>query len=141
MTAYQSISVDEESARNPRGPKRNDNRVRLMVIGFLVLALITTSFRALSRQNDDEEKAAGKYSSTTNSRHINVPMPAGVNLGSWVSELSVSFSCTNTQFTHIISSIFVHNHSSYHHIMIIPAFPRRLVLRRRQRRSRGGQPR
>ncbi|KAK1736411.1 asparaginase [Skeletonema marinoi] len=82
---YQSISVDEESARNPRGPKRNDNRVRLMVIGFLVLALITTSFRALSRQNDDEEKAAGKYSSTTNSRHINVPMPAGVNLGSWLS--------------------------------------------------------
>jgi len=124
MTAYQSISVDEESARNPRGPKRNDNRVRLMAIGFLVLALITTSFRALSRQNDDEEEAAGKYS---NSRHINVPMPAGVNLGSWVSELSVSFSCTNTQFTHIISSIvFVHNHSSYASYYDHTSFPSKI---------------
>lgn len=99
MTAYQSISVaDEESAQHPSAssPKRNDHCVRLMVvIGIVVLALITTSLRALSGQNnDDKDKgtAVDQYSSTTtssikvHSRRTNVPMPTGVNLGSWVRE-------------------------------------------------------
>ena len=102
MTAYQSISVDEEetTAQNPRSSfsntsrrRSNHHRIWFIAIAFAVLALVTTSLRALFRYNDDNEDKASPAttsstiatSSATNfRRHINVPIPTGVNLGSWV---------------------------------------------------------
>lgn len=121
MTAYQSIGVDEESAQNPRGPKRNNDCIRYIVICFLTLALITTSFHALTRRNDGKEKSADTKYYSTKASSTNVPMPTGVNLGSWVRNSLVYHFQTQiaqSSLTHIIRIIYSH-----------AAVPRRLVLR------------
>lgn len=86
MTAYQSITVgeDEESAQNLSGSKQKDKSFQICMISFLtigLLLLIASPFIAFPQKLHDEEKA---LISKIQRRHINVPMPAGVNLGSWV---------------------------------------------------------
>lgn len=101
MASYHSISVDdEETAQDLRASnsrRRNDHRIYFIVIAFAILALVTTSLRAFNRNNnDDQSKGAATDSSTlvetTSSttghharRHMNTPIPTGVNLGSWLS--------------------------------------------------------
>ena len=104
MAAYQSISVDEESAQYPRGPKRSNNH-RYIVISFLTLALITTSFYALSRRNDGKAKSADEKYYSTKASSTNVPMPTGVNLGSWVRCLLSCISSLDTSYTIITLSL------------------------------------
>ncbi len=84
MTAYQSISVgeDEESAQNQRDSKQNNKRDNIKIMSLVVVLLIMLSpLLALPLQSDSKEKA---LTTKIHHRHINVPMPAGVNLGSWV---------------------------------------------------------
>lgn len=104
MTAYQSIShavvdhhlnVDEEHAQNHKHPpavfKRSNHRIGFTVIGFfVVLALASSSLRAFSRKKgnkdvaDPDDDSFPSTAAKLHSRHMNVPMPSGVNLGSWV---------------------------------------------------------
>lgn len=102
MASYHSISVDdEETAQDLRASnsrRRNDHRIYFIVIAFAILALVSTSLRAFNRNNnDDQSKGAATDSSTlvktassttghhNARRHMNVPIPTGVNLGSWLS--------------------------------------------------------
>ncbi len=112
MTAYQSISVDEEE---PRSSKRNSGGYVRHIVGFLILALITASF-ALSRWNDNDGKEKSSAEKKYLSSSTNVPVPAGVNLGSWVRKLLVYHSIhtiiTQSSLTNIIHIICSHTRSS-----------------------------
>ena len=113
MTAYQSISVDEEE---PGSSKRNSGGyVRRHIVGFLILSLITASF-ALSRRNDNDGKEKSSADKKYLSSSTNVPVPAGVNLGSWVRKLSVYHSIhtiiIQSSLTNIIHIICSHTRSS-----------------------------
>ncbi len=82
MTAYQSISVDtdEESAQNQS--VSNSKSFQICMVSFLAITLLIASpLFALPQKINGEEKA---LITKIQRRHINVPMPAGVNLGSWV---------------------------------------------------------
>src|SRR5210317_1383130 len=105
MASYQSISVDDEETaqEDPRASNfrrrishhYNDHRIYFIVIAFAILALVTTSLRAFNRNSNYDQNKAPTDSSTlveTSSstghharRHMNVPIPTGVNLGSWLS--------------------------------------------------------
>ena len=85
MTAYQSIGVDEdEESANLRGSEQNYKRNQICIISLLFIALLIASpLLAFFGQNDGDGKEKA-LTAKIQHRHINVPMPAGVNLGSWV---------------------------------------------------------
>ena len=81
MAAYQSIGVDEESTELPRGSKR---RYSHFIVASITLVLIATLL-VFSHHNDSKKNAAEEKHSVVG-HHISVPLPTGVNLGSWVRE-------------------------------------------------------